>query len=753
MQVSTKTRSTDATAIRRMSTPAPAKRVRAARGAALVVAALLIAGAAAVPAFRDAEGLLDGRAALPLALAACALLVGAAAGTAFAAAAGWAALMIAGQAVSLQLVRAGMMIGHQHYVPANELPAAGSLPLLGFLAAQAVVVVAAVRGRVRASLTFARDAWPGWRLAAVAAVFVLTAATLSRSIPIYGAELVFASAIQLLHLLTLLLAVGALPPSALATVRAKTDALLGTRAGAAAGGGVDRVALGAALWVLAVCALLAWFAYQNHPHVPDEVIYLYHARYFADGMLALPAPPVPEAFNIDLMTYEPTRWYSPVPPGWPAALSVGVLLGVPWLVNPALNAVNVLLAFLLLHAVYDRRSARLGVLLLAVSPWFLFMGMNFMTHTFTLTCALAAAVAVARLRAGRSIGWAAAGGLAIGVMGSIRPLEGLTVAVLLGLWSLGGWPWSASRFARTAALAAMSIVAGALTLPYNTALAGDPLTFPLMAYTDSVYGAGTNALGFGANRGLGWPGLDPFMGHGAIDVLVNANLNAHGVNIELFGWAIGSLLPIALLVLSRRLSRADGWMLAVVAAIVGVHSFYWFSGGPDFGARYWYMILVPCVALTARAFVVAGELLDERAAPDVRWGGPRALVAAGALALAALVAFVPWRAIDKYYHYRNMRPDVRRIAEERDFGRSLVLVRGRRHPDYASAAIYNPLDLRGDGPVYIWDRDPAITRRALEAYADRPVWILDGPTRTGGGFAVVGGPVSAASLLDAGPGR
>src|SRR5690606_10366434 len=130
------------------------------------------------------------------------------------------------------------------------------------------------------------------------------------------------------------------------------------------------------------------------PHVPDEVIYLYHARYFAAGMLTMPAPPVPEAFNIDLMTYEPTRWYSPVPPGWPAALSVGVLLGAPWLVNPVLNALNVLLASMLLHAVYDRRTARLAVLLLAVSPWFLFMGMNFMTHTFTLTCALAAAVAV-----------------------------------------------------------------------------------------------------------------------------------------------------------------------------------------------------------------------------------------------------------------------------------------------------------------------------------------------------------------------
>src|SRR5690606_20811791 len=114
----------------------------------------------------------------------------------------------------------------------------------------------------------------------------------------------------------------------------------------------------------------------------------------------------------------------------------------------------------------------------------------------TLTCALAAAVAVSRLRSGGSYAWAVAGGVAIGITGSIRPLEGLTVAVLLGLWSLG-WPIRAPRFTRTAALTAMSLIAGALSLPYNAALAGDPFTFPLMAYTDSVYGPGTNALGFG----------------------------------------------------------------------------------------------------------------------------------------------------------------------------------------------------------------------------------------------------------------
>jgi hypothetical protein len=115
--------------------------------------------------------------------------------------------------------------------------------------------------------------------------------------------------------------------------------------------------------------------------------------------------------------------------------------------------------------------------------------------------------------------------------------------------------------------------------------------------------------------------------------------------------------------------------------------------------------------------------------------------------VSALATFFPWRAVDKYLHYRNMRPDVRRLAESHDFGRSLVLVRGRRHPDYASAAIYNPLDFRADAPIYAWDRNADVRRRVLEAYSDRPVWVIDGPTQTGSGFRIVRGPVPAHVLI------
>jgi hypothetical protein len=285
----------------------------------------------------------------------------------------------------------------------------------------------------------------------------------------------------------------------------------------------------------------------------------------------------------------------------------------------------------------------------------------------------------------------------------------------------------------------------ALTLPYNAALTGHATTFPLMAYFDEHYGPGSNDLGFGANRGVGWTGLDPFPGHGLRDVLLNANLNTFSVNTELLGWGTGSLLLIAVLAFSRAMRRSDRLMLAWIAGIVGIHSIYYFSGGPDFGARYWWLIVVPAIALTVRGLEVLASRMQRpgRNAPQERM---RALGALIAVSAAVVVCYIPWRAIDKYHHYRNMRPDIRTLARERGFGRSIVLVRGNRHPDYASAAIYNPLDLRDPAPVYVWDRNEAVRAEVLNLYRDRPVWLVNGPSVTRRGFEVVAGPLAASDV-------
>ena len=510
----------------------------------------------------------------------------------------WALVLAGGQAATLAMIHAGPRVGYQHYIVPWQLASDAPLAALVMFAFELLAVGwgIVVTGPARAALRGVR----GWRLAFVGAVFVLTSATLSMHKSAYVAELVLASLVQFVHLGAALLFAISIPDPALKQFSGSIDRMIGSQGTEphAEPGGPDRFAWILAGGVAVIATLLVILSYERHPHVPDEVVYLIQSRYLAKGLLALPLPPVHAAFNVDLMMYEATRWFSPVPPGWPFLLAAATALGATWFLNPLLGGINILLAYVVLRELYPRRTARIALLLLAASPWHLFMSMNLMTHTATLTAALVAAAAVGRLQRDSRLRWAVIGGIGIGVVGLIRPLEAVPLAALLGLWSLG------AKHARLSRLPAFVLTLAALTtsllvLPYNKYYTGSATSFPIMAYTDATYGVGTNALGFGPNRGLPFRGLDPIPGHGAVDVLINANFNFFQTNIELFGWATGSLLVLALLLVSGRMRRPDAYMVAAIASVVGIHSFYYFSGGPDFGARYWYLIIVPCVALAA----------------------------------------------------------------------------------------------------------------------------------------------------------
>ncbi len=500
----------------------------------------------------------------------------------------------------------------------------------------------------------------------------------------------------------------------------------------------ERLPLLCAVWVVAVSSLLAWVVLDRMPHVPDEVVYLFEAKYFAAGHLYLsPVPASPQSLISEQQLIDAQRWYGAAPAGWPFVLAVGVRLGLPWLVNPLLGAIAIFLAHTLLRRVYDVETANIAVLLLSFSPWLLFLSASYMPHALSLVCALAALVGIERARNAGSIAWAAAAGLAIGLLLHVRALEAVVLAVVGGIW----WMTAGWRKLRLAAVLTTCIVGLAMTaayLAYNKALTGDPFQVPINKLTDLTYYKGANRLGFGRDVGnFGWTGLDALPGHGPIDVVMNTNQDFYLVNFEMFGWACGSLLFVLLLLVWFGW-RGNELMWALVFVIWAAMSLYWFSGGPDFGARYWYQMIVPLAALTVRGAKALVEKLRGSGGDDHRiWAF---------VALATLVGFtnlVPWRSFDKYHNYRGMRPDIRQLERKYHFGRSLVFVRGPAWPDYASAFAFNPptFDRDAPGPIFARDLGPEPNQRLRAYFSDRPVWIIAGQTETRAGLQVVSGPL------------
>ena len=699
------------------------------------------------PRFQDTEGFFSASVCLPLAVGVALIFSGIAITRGFVKFGFWFGLGLVGQAAGLQLIEAGHGVRYQHYRPLEPYFVEAHYGNLIFLALQAISVFWGILARWEVIKHWYRKNFRFWQLLAVGLIFFISSATVSREISVYLAELIFAAFLQVVNLGNIILVAWSFPVEKIGWLIEKFK----RRIRESRSSRVRRffcakpIYLLAACWVSALAIFLNLVIYEQHPHLQDEVGFLYHARFLASGVLKLPAPPIPEAFEIYLMQFQGDSWFPTEPPGWPALLALGFLAGVPWLVNPLLAGINVVLTGLFFREIYGNGVARLGVLLLCVSPWHIFMAMNFMPHTFTLTCTLVALLSVALAMRTGKVRWPCIGGGAVGWISLIRPLDGVIVAVTIAIWILG-IERGKLKVSAMVGLAFGTIIIGALIFPYNKFLTSDPFIFPIMAYTDEHFAPKANAYGFGPERGMGWA-IDPNPGHSPVDGLINANLNIFSLNIELFGWSAGSLLMLGIFLVSGTMKKADYFMLTLICVVFIAYFFYYFSGGPDFGARYWYLMLIPLIGFTARGI----KSLDKRVISwnkEVRCGGNFASIAVIFLCFFSLVNFFPWRSLDKYYHYLNMRPDILVLAKENNFERSLVLIRGKGFPDYASVAVYNAVRPDSNEPIYAWARDPITLKRLLKEYWNRPVWVIDGPSLTSAGYEVRYGPLSAREILN-----
>ena len=452
---------------------------------------------------------------------------------------------------------------------------------------------------------------------------------------------------------------------------------------------------------------------------------------FASGQFAVASHGLPEAFEVFMVPCDAERCFPVAVPGWSAVLSLGVLAGTPWLVNPLLTGLNLWLAHRLFERHLAAREATLAVVLLALSPWHVFTGMTWMQHTVTLTFGLAAALATSRCCDDDRLRWPVLAGIALGAMSLVRLQDAAALAPACALAAFVGA--RRLRWTPPFAMAGSAMAVASLVFLYNHATIGDAFGNAVMDYMDALHGVGHNHLGFGPDRGMGWTAVDPFPGHSPLDALTNIHLNLYSIQVELFGWAGGSLALVLLALPWARPTRFDAWLGLWIVGWVAMASVYWFSGGPDIGARYWYPTIIAFTVWTVRSlsWLAAGPASEWVGGPDAAWQR----LAAGAL-LATLLGtaiHLPWRAVDKYPLYRGFDPSVRDLLAEVPDD-ALVLLHGNSVTDYGSTRMYSALDANDDGPLAAWVADEAAERALLAAFPERAVVHVSGPGVTGGGY-------------------
>ncbi len=206
-----------------------------------------------------------------------------------------------------------------------------------------------------------------------------------------------------------------------------------------------RIAVGV---MAAAAALLSW-GYIAHylrggPRIIDATSYFLEGRALSQGHLSMSTPLPSGSFRGRFLVTPPgsTELGVIFPPGYPAVLALGFLLGAPLAVGPMIAMGLVVATYALARELFQREAvALLAALLSVVCAALRYHTADTMSHGLSALL-LASALAFA-LRGGR---WLLAAGLAAGFLVATRPVSGavavlLVVAVVLRQQRWQRWPW------------------------------------------------------------------------------------------------------------------------------------------------------------------------------------------------------------------------------------------------------------------------------------------------------------------------
>ncbi|HEY4133358.1 MAG TPA: hypothetical protein VGM50_22255 [Gemmatimonadaceae bacterium] len=379
------------------------------------------------------------------------------------------------------------------------------------------------------------------------------------------------------------------------------------------------IAIGTLTAVLS--AIFAVYSFHRFASTSDEIAQLWHARILLTGRWALPVDPNREFFSLDTVV-DTGKWYSQFPVGGPIVMAVGALIGAPWLINPVLAGASAIAVYLFVRRAYDDKTARWVSALFATAPMVLMMAGTWMNHVsvlFFTTVALAAAAAWDQPTTRRA-GFIAAAmmGFCIGAIATIRPLDAVVAALVLGSFQLWRLRQSPERIPELA----IQIVAGAccvaVLLLANSHTTGNAFRFGY----DVAWGPG-HRVGFHVD-----PYGEPHTLARGLDYVLTYFSE---LNVDLTFWPVPVVLVLMLsLYANRRPSRWDVLLLAFIALQTLAYGAYWYRG-ELLGPRFLYPIAPAILILVARA----PAMLDRR-------NGARACRAAIAGIIACTV--VAWTA-------------------------------------------------------------------------------------------------------------
>jgi hypothetical protein len=352
------------------------------------------------------------------------------------------------------------------------------------------------------------------------------------------------------------------------------------------------VFLGSALLILAVFSI--WMAYgpfQGIPKGADEAAYYFQSKIFASGNLAAPVPAVDEPmahFPFRHFIFHQNRWFIVYTPFHAILMAPLTGAGVAPLLGPLEGLLSLLGLYLLIRLWAGEFMARVSVILIMLSPFFLFMTTTFMAHNTNLMLVTWSLYMISRKAKGAGAGFSVAGGLLIGLAFATKPYPVIAWMIFITLAVVvncrGRW------FSILAPAAAAAAVPFFLFLAANSYYTGDPLR---TGY-DMVRGG--KLIGFGPEKAW-FPEYGDYA-HTPLRGLMNL-IRQIGVGSTIFlGWPFLSLVPILLSIRASLRERRIVWLYLPIMLIM-ILMWLHYCPAIDYGPRHYFTLMPIAILLSA----------------------------------------------------------------------------------------------------------------------------------------------------------
>jgi hypothetical protein len=366
---------------------------------------------------------------------------------------------------------------------------------------------------------------------------------------------------------------------------------------------VPLIVLAAAIFVFLFSAAYNYFVFDHIPHIHDEISALFHAHILLGGHFTAPSPPARESFDFP-HTINNGRWYSMYPPGWPFLLALGVLIRAPWLINPILGALTILLLYFLGLEIHGRRTGALAAVLGAVSIWLLLMCATMMSHPASMVFNAVFLLFFFRSLKKPDVRNGLLAGLAFGIAYLMRPYNALIFSLPLLLvlaWRL--LREFKARWKNALAMILPAALCGGFFLFFNAMTTGRAMTPGYLVYHGPQY-----AVIFGRPATLDYD-FTPLVAA----IQIGENMTA--INDYLFGWPLTSLWLLLFALWAGRArprERGPDVILVCIFMSMTVGFFFFWGSFVIIGARMFFDTLPILVLLSARGLEQAPALLAGR---------------------------------------------------------------------------------------------------------------------------------------------